>query len=177
MRIALSLLLFFLASTVAVAQSYQDKCHVYVVDVAAARKAGENFRETGNEEADIKALSVGQTVFPEFITEFREEQLTTRHYPFPGSKLIITSSVYYTDESLASDGEGRYEVNDQSMVIGVSVSNKGRKSALSDNTPNSSIAEVTLDQHLHTARAKQYVRIGKRSYLVGIECARSKTSP
>ena len=158
----------------AVAQSYQDKCHVYLVDMATARKAVENFRETGNEEADAKALSAGQTVFPEFVTEFREERLTTMHYPVPRSKLIITASVYYTDESLASDGEGEYEVNDQSMLIGVSVSNRARKNALSEDAPGSAIAEVTWDQHLHTARAKRYFQIGKQSHLVGIECARSK---
>ncbi len=166
--------MFFLASTIAAAQSYQDRCHVYVVDVAAVRKAVETFRETGNAQADAKALSVGQTAFPEFVTVFDEEQLTTKHYPFPGSKLIITASVYYTDESLASDGEGQYKVNDQSMVIGVSVSNKIRKSALFDDAPNSAVAEVTLDEHLHTVRAKQYIQVGKRSYLVGIQCARTK---
>ena len=75
---------------------------------------------------------------------------------------------------MASDGEGQYEVNDQSIVIGVSVSNKAHDSALSDGALNGAVAEVTWDQHLHTTRAKQYVRIGTRSYLIGIECARSK---
>jgi hypothetical protein len=163
---------FMLASlaTASAAQSTEDACHVYVVDVVKARRAFENFKETGNKEADAKALSAGQTVFPEFYTSFGEEELTTKHYTFPGSKLIITASVYYTDESMASHSVGVYQLNDQSMVIGVLFSSKAQPSAIGDTSGDAAIAEVTYDQYTNKVRAKKYVRVAGRNYLLGIEC-------
>ncbi|HEU0144058.1 MAG TPA: hypothetical protein VFQ47_04670 [Nitrososphaera sp.] len=143
------------------AQNQGDLCHVYVVDVEKARKAFDNFRETGNAQADAKALSVGQVVFPEFRTVIGEEELTTKSYPFPGSNLVITASVFYTDESMASS-EGA-----DSMLLGVIVSPKAQKDALS--SENNSVAEITLNDR-DTVRAKKYVKVNSRLYLVGIEC-------
>src|SRR4051812_29497369 len=111
MRVVLAACVMLSLSNGVVAQTGRDACHVYVVDVAGARRAFDNFRETGNEEADAKALSVGQTVFPEFFPVIGEEELTTKHYTFPGSQLVITAGVYYTDESLASYGVGEYRLN------------------------------------------------------------------
>ncbi len=150
---------------------YDDLCHVYVVDIEKARKAIDNFKETGNEAADLKKLEVGQTMFPIFIPKLGEEELTTKHYPFPNSKLIITASVYYTDESMASfSTSGKYEIVDTSMYIGIALSSKEFESALADETPNASIAEVTDDEFTNKIRAKQYVKIDGRMYLYGIEC-------
>lgn len=170
MKIIIAVLILLAASSVAFAQSNEDVCHVYVVDVAVAGKALNNFRETGNLEADTKALMAGQTFFSAFRTSFQEEQLTTKHYPFPTSKLTITASVYYTDESMPSYGNGKYDVNGQSMLIGIVVSKKAQESALADSTPNSAITEVTYDEWTNKVRAKQYVKVRGRSYLIGIEC-------
>jgi len=144
------------------AQTRSDACHVYVVDVALGKKAFEEFRETGNSEADAKALAVGQTIFPEFHPVIGEEQLTTKAYPFPGSALVITASVYYTDESMAS-AEGS-----DSMLVGIVISPKAQKDAMS--AENNAVSEVTNNDHLDTVRAKRYVRVNRRLYLVGIEC-------
>lgn len=170
MKTIITVLILLAASSVAFAQSNDDVCHVYVVDVAVSSKALDNFRETGNPEADAKTLSAGQTLFPEFRTSFQEENLTTKHYPFPNSKLIITASVYYTDESMPSYGNGKYDVNDQSILIGIIVSKKAQESALTASTPNSAITEVTYDEWTNKVRAKQYVKVRGRLYLVGIEC-------
>ena len=162
MRRIFSASVMILAGVVLVAaQNQGDRCHVYLVDVEKARKALESFRETGNAAADAKALSVGQVVFPEFLTVLGEEELTTRSYPFPGSNLIITASVYYTDESMASS-----ESSD-SMILGIVVSPKAQKDALS--SENNSVAETTANDR-DTVRAKKYVRVKRRLYLVGIEC-------
>jgi hypothetical protein len=40
----------------AYAQTGNDACHVYLVDVAKAKRALESYRQTGNEELDEKAL-------------------------------------------------------------------------------------------------------------------------
>jgi len=143
----------------------------YVVDVALGRKAFERFRATGNSEAEAKVLSVGQTNFPEFHPLIGEEQLTTKTYPFPGSRLVITASVYYTDESMAS-AEGS-----DSMLVGIVISPKAQRDAIS--AENNAVAEVTVNSHQDSLRAKKYAKVNRRLYLVGIECrckegARSK---
>src|SRR5215212_6367887 len=92
----LTLLCFLPAANAFAQQPGRDSCHVYVVDVGKSKHAFETVPRTSNEAADEKALSVGQTIFPEFRPTIGEEELTTRHYSFPGNKLIITASVFYT---------------------------------------------------------------------------------
>jgi hypothetical protein len=161
-RIIVAKLIIFLLLGMAGAQSRSDVCHVYVVDVAQTRKAAEGFRETGSAAADAKALSAGQTIFPEFRPARGEEELTTKTYPFPGNGLTITASVYYTDESMAS-AEGS-----DSMLVGIVTSPKAQRDAIS--AENSAVSEVTYNDKLDTVRAKKYVRVMGRLYLVGIEC-------
>ena len=161
-RIALANLLLLLLSSAVFAQTRGDVCHVYVVDVEKARKALEAYRDTGNPGADTKAMRAAETRFPEFRTTIGEEQLTTKTYPLPGSKLIITASVYYTDESMAS-AEGV-----DSMMLAVAVSDKALGNAAS--AEDNAVAEVTYNQHADTVRAKKYVKVGGRLHLVGIEC-------
>jgi hypothetical protein len=156
MRKILSTILFGLAfGAVASAQSRGDLCHVYVVDVETARKA----LATGNVNPNTKPP--GLTVFPEFRSVIGEEELTTRSYPFPGNKLVITASVFYTDESMAST-EGV-----DSMQVGIAVSEKAQKEALS--AENNALAEISMNQR-DTVRTKKYLTVGGRQYLVGMEC-------
>jgi hypothetical protein len=143
-------------------QTRSDVCHVYVVDVEKAQKAYERYRETGNAEADAKALLVGQTEFPAFHPVTGEEELTTKTYPFPGSDLIITASVYYTDESMKS------AAGFDSMLVGVVTSLNAQPDATS--AENNAVSEVTDNENLDTVRAKKYVKVKDRLYLVGIEC-------
>jgi len=163
-----SLLLVFLAGGVA-AQTGADKCHVYVVDLAKSTRALKTLEKAESEEALAKALSAAQTIFPEFQPTIGEEELTTKHYSFPGSKLVITASVYYTDESMASHGEGASSSRNDSMLIGVIVASRGKASAIEPQAGNA-ITEVTYDQHTNKIRAKQHVKVLGRMYLVGIEC-------
>lgn len=107
--------LLMASSLSALAQTGKDVCHVYVVDAAKARQALEDYGG-GNEEAELKALSAAQTVFPEFAPVIGEEKLTTQHYAFPGSKLVITATVFYTDESMASHGGGEFDSHSESMI-------------------------------------------------------------
>jgi hypothetical protein len=160
--IVITILIILTPSAAALAQTGKDACHVYVVDVLKARKAVASFRETEDSKANAKALAAGQTVFPEFRPVIGEEELTTKTYPFPGSNLHITASVYYTDESMAS-AEGS-----DSMVVGIVVSPGPQRDAIS--AENNAVSEVTLNDHLDTVRAKKYMRVNGRRYLVGIEC-------
>lgn len=160
-RLFLAALLASAAAPVAAAQNGADLCHVYVVDVGKARKAREGYRDTGDPERDARALAAAQVVFPEFRAAVGEEVLTTKTYPFPGGRLFITASVYYTDESMRSAG------GFDSVLLGVAVSERALDDALS--AENNAVAELTLDG-FDTARAKKYLRVGGRDYLVGVEC-------
>jgi hypothetical protein len=132
------------------------------VDVARAKKAFAEYHDTGNPESDNKALAAAQNVFPEFQTVIGEEELTTKTYQFPGSKMIITASVYYTDESMAS------AAGSDSMLLGLVVSPTALKDALS--AEDNAVAEVTLDDNRDTVRVKKYVGVNGRRFLVGLEC-------
>jgi hypothetical protein len=161
-KIILANVIALFVIAMAPAQSRTHTCHVYVVDVERGRKAFEGFRTTGDPKRDEEALAAGQTVFPEFHPVIGEEELTTKTYPFPGSRLKITASVFYTDESMASvDGA-------DSMMVGIGVGPKARRDAIS--AEKSAVAEVSMNTGLDTVRAQQYVNVNRRMYLVGIEC-------
>jgi hypothetical protein len=162
-RVVFAKLVILLMLGTASAQSQRDVCHVYVLDVDKAKKAIESFTETGNAAADAKALSAGQTLFPEFYPVRGEEELTTKTYRFPGAPLMIIASVYYTDESMAS-AEGS-----DSMTISVAVAPKALTNALT--AENNAAAEVTSEK-VDTVRAKKYLRVNGLLYLLGIECRR-----
>lgn len=161
-RMILASLTLIVLSGVALAQSKSDACHVYVVDVEKAKQAFENFHDTGNAKADAQAMSAAQTVFPEFRTVVAEEALTTKTYAFPDSKLVITASVFYTDESMPAE----------SMVLGIVVSGKAQANAIS--AADNAAAEVVYNQYTDIVRAKKFLSVAGKSYLVGIEC-RCKT--
>jgi hypothetical protein len=160
--------MIFLACGVA-AQTGADTCHVYVLDLAKSSRALKAPEKAESEEAVARALSAAQTIFPEFQPKIGEEELTTMHYPFPGNKLVITASVYYTDESMASHGEGAAGSRNDSMLIGIVVANRGKANAIEPQAGNA-ITEVTYDQHSNKIRAKQHINVQGRMYLVGIEC-------
>ena len=162
----LATFIVFFAVSMATAQHKKDSCYVYVVDVAKGEKAYNEYVKSKRAEADInKALRDAQTLFPEFEPLIGEEELTTKNYPFPGSSLVITASVFYTDESMASvDGV-------DSMQIGITISPKAQRDAIS--ATNNAVAEVTMNAHRDTLRVQQFIKVKRRRYLVGIQC-RSK---
>jgi hypothetical protein len=166
----LTSLFIFGALTSSAQEQGKDACHVYVVNVAKTNRAYKSLSPSNNDAADEKALSVGQTIFPEFRPTIGEEELTTKHYSFPGSKLIITASVFYTDESMASHGHGEFVSHSESMLIGITVSPRAKHDAIGRSSGNHAVAEVTYDQYTNKIRAQNFVTVGGRQYLVGIEC-------
>jgi hypothetical protein len=126
-----------------VAQRGSDNCEMYVVD------------------ADAKK----DVMLEKFTTIIGEEVLTNKTYPLLKTGLFITASVYYTDESMAS--ERGYD----SMILGVAVSENTLPDAFS--TPNNAFAEVTLST-LDMIRAKMYYKVKDKRYLIGIQCSKGK---
>jgi Ni/Co efflux regulator RcnB len=147
-------------------QADGDLCHVYVVDVLKARKAQDEYRDTGDPERDSRALLAAQVVFPEFRTTRGEEELTKKTYRFPRSRLFITASVFYTDEMMAS------AAGVDSMLLSLTLSRRAlRTEGDIFDAENNAEAELT-DATADTVRVKQYVRVGGRRYLLGMECSR-----
>jgi hypothetical protein len=134
---------------------------VYAVDVAAAKRA---LQTSGDEQAQARAMKAAQTMFPEFVVAPAEEVLITKHFQLHGTKQVITASVYYTDESMASS-EGS-----DSIVVGVAVGPREIENAIAPQALNSSIAEAAYGGHTSKVRAKQYVTVNGKLFLVGIEC-------
>ena len=164
----LACLWLLLAANPASAQSKSDTCHVYVVDVKATRQFRDKTdlnalmqKSKKEQEAIINAAGLGKT-FDEFETKVGEEELTTRKYPFPNGKQVITASVFYTDESMVSTGKSN------SILLAISVGAKAYDDAIS--APGAAIAEATYNQNTDAVRVKQNVIVNEREYLVGLEC-------
>ena len=141
----------------ATAQAQGDVCHVFVVDSALA----ERFREA-SENDQARLAKATETDFSEFHPTIGEEELTTKTYRFPRSKLIITASVFYTDESLRSLKSA------DSIIVAIVVSSRPLREALS--AENNAVAETTYTGDPITIQARKFVRVNKRWYAVGIEC-------
>jgi hypothetical protein len=90
-----------------------------------------------------------------------EEELTNRVLRIPGTRLLVTASVFYTDESMASN------VGQDSVKLGLAVSTKRWNQAFA--SPNNAVTEVTLHA-FDTARVETNVRSGSSRLLVGMEC-------
>lgn len=142
-----------------------DVCHVFVVDSALA----ERWYNASIEEQP-RLEKAAQTIFPEFKPKIGEEELTTKTYRFPRSKMIITASVFYTDESLRS------EKSADSIIVGIVVSPKKLRDAIG--ADHNAVAETTYTSEPMTIKAKKFVRVNHRFYAVGIEChCREKDQP
>lgn len=170
----LACLWLLLAANLASAQSTSDRCHVYVVDVRATQQFREKTdlnalmeKPKKEQEAIINAAGVGKT-YDEFATKVGEEELTTKAYPFPNGKQVITASVFYTDESMASTGSS------DSMLLAIVVAARAYDDAIS--APDAAIAEVSHDQNTDAVRVKKNIIVNRREYLVGLECRCKKDS-
>jgi hypothetical protein len=170
-RLALPIFIGLLVVPLTVhAQEKSVLCHVYVVDVVKARRSLDDFRETGNSEVDQRALNTGVTTFSEFSPTVGEEELTTKHYRFPGSRLFVTASIFFTDESLSSWPTGNYAGNSNSAELGIMLAPAKRPSAFTFPPFSGAMTEVTLDEYTNNVRVKQYVRVKGRTYLIGVQC-------
>jgi hypothetical protein len=83
-------LIILVSSIVAMSQaSSSDRCQVMILDIT-----GRNI----NQIEDLAGEPLGG-----FDTVKAEEELTTRVYRLPKTSLFVVASVWYTDESLASE--------------------------------------------------------------------------
>ena len=125
----------------ALAQRSGDNCEMYVVDV------------------DLKK----ELMLEKFTTIIGEEELTNKSYPLSKTGLVVTASVYYTDESMASAH------GNDSMILGVAVSKEALPNAFS--TPSNATAEVPLAT-LDVVRSKMYYKVNSKTFLIGVQCSK-----
>jgi hypothetical protein len=109
--------------------------------------------------ADVKAGKV--TELGAFTTVIAEEELTTRAFPLPGTKLYVVASVFYTDESMAS------ERGADSVSLELTLS-RGRKR---DVLRSLSWAEAEIPTNgFDVGRVGMLVRVNGRPKMVLMEC-------
>ena len=97
----------------------------------------------------------------EFSPLTGEEELTNKAFGIPGTSLMVTASVFYTDESMAS------RAGLDSVKLALAVSKRSWPDAF--RSPNNAITEITLAS-FDTARVQTSVRSGSRRLLVSMEC-------
>jgi len=97
----------------------------------------------------------------EFSPLTGEEELTNKVFGIPGTSLMVTASVFYTDESMAS------RAGLDSVKLALAVSKRSWPDAF--RSPNNAISEITLAS-FDTARVQTSVRSGSRRLLVSMEC-------
>lgn len=109
--------------------------------------------------ADAKTGKV--TELGTFKTVIAEEELTTRAFRLPGTKLYVVASVFYTDESMASDRGA------DSISLELTLS-RGRKR---DVLRSLSWAEAEmLTREFDVGRVGMIVRVNGRPKMVIMEC-------
>jgi hypothetical protein len=170
MKIVLPILICLSLSAAGATRSMPegDTCYVYVVDVKTARRFmrqldTEEFENKSREELEAAVKAAGyETDYDKFVTRVGEEELTTRTFPFPNGSQVITASIFYTDELMASNGHS------DSMLMAIYVGEKASKNAIF--ARGAAVAEVSYDEGTDMVRVKKNVRVNGRAYLVGLEC-------
>lgn len=155
--------LLLLSTLMAHAQGSPDACHVYLIDQKVAQKAFDNLGGAINEREQEALVSAGVTILGKFSTIHGEEELTTRTFRIPRSNMIITASVFYTDEIMPTK-------HGASMLLGLAVSSKSLKNGMGGQS--NAVAEVPDTYDIDIVRVKQNIKINSHNYLVGLQCDR-----
>ena len=143
-----SVLIGSLCAHVALAQSgNSDRCEVIAIDVT-----GKNPSQWDRLEG--RRLGV-------FDTTIAEEELTTRSYPLPETKLFVVASVWYTDESMASKRGA------DSISMQLFVSTKPKREL--QNSLVYSEAEMPLNAY-DVGRVTAMAKTGRRTFILIMEC-------
>jgi hypothetical protein len=151
------LILLSISSTLAHTK-YFDRCVVKTVDVT-----GVKISDFENDAAPkLKSTELGT-----FDTVVGEEELTTRAFRLPATRLFVVASVWYTDESMAS--ENSYD----SVSLGLSISRTPQRDILS----SLQYAEAeTLMKNFEVTRVTTIFKTPKHSFYIEMECRKNTGS-
>ena len=112
--------------------------------------------------ADIQTQK--STELGTFATVIAEEELTTRAFQLPGTKLYVVASVFYTDESMAS------ERGADSVSLELTLSRGRKRDVL--HSLNWAEAEMPLNG-FDVGRVSMMVRVNGRLKMVMMECRKN----
>jgi len=155
---AATLLTFYAGGVLAQYIRYADRCTVGVADVTGIKTSG-----LGNDTApklEFKELGA-------FDTDIYEEELTTKSFRLPNTKLYVVASVWYTDESMAG------EDSQDSVSLQLTISPAPRRDILSG--LRFAGAEV-LSKNFEVARVTTMYKSRGRNFYIVMEC-RKHTRP
>ncbi len=157
-RILMSLLFLLLISPLAIlSQHDKEGCHVYVVDTDKIKPI-DSLTPAQLKECEKNPEKCGIKDFPNFIPKMGEEELTTISYKFPWDSLMITATVFMTDEMWIG--------NTATLTITLA---EGPPTYVQADE-NSAQADIVLSANGNAAKVKRYYRIKNRQYLVGLQC-------
>ncbi len=129
--------------------------------------AGPAFAHSANSDrcavalADVRIGKSTSTQLGTFTTVVAEEELTTRAFRLPGTKLYVVASVFYTDESMVSE-RGADSVSLELLL------SKGPKR---DVLRSLRWAEAEMPLHgFYAGRVSMIVRVNGRPMMVLMEC-------
>jgi hypothetical protein len=128
---------------------YSDRCDVAALDISG--KKPEEFDKLQGEHLGA------------FDTIIGEEELTVRIYRLPRTKLFVIASVFYTDESMAS--EKGYD----SVSMQLAISTKPKRDVL--NSLTFSDAEMPLEG-FDVGRVTTKVKSARQAFMILMECRR-----
>jgi hypothetical protein len=137
---------------------YADRCTVGVADV------------TGIKTSDRENDTAPKLKFKElgtFDTIIYEEELTTKSFRLPNTKLYVVASVWYTDESMAGEN------SQDSVSLQLTISPTPKRDILSG--LQFAEAEV-LSKNFEVARITTIYKLRRRSFYFVMEC-RKHTRP
>ena len=154
-----ALLLIFCAGNVFAQEiRYADRCTVGVADVTGIKTSDlEN-----NNAPNLKMKELGT-----FDTVIYEEELTTKSFRLPNTKLYVVASVWYTDESMAGEN------SQDSVSLQLTISPTPKRDILSG--LQFAEAEV-LSKNFEVARVTTIYKLRRRSFYIVMEC-RKHTRP
>jgi len=142
-----AVLLFIFAGTAAAQTAASDRCQVVAMEVT--NKTTSNFDSARTRELGMFDTIVG------------EEELTTRIYRLPNSKLYVIASVWYTDESLASSKGA------DSISLQLTVSSRPKRDVFHSRI----YADAELPFNgFDVARVTTFITTAGRKWVIVMEC-------
>ncbi|HBY58850.1 MAG TPA: hypothetical protein DEH78_03450 [Solibacterales bacterium] len=162
MRIALTLVVIAARlGAQAPAAAPEADCHVYAVNLNEAERAIRTFLQNPNAKPeDLKAQAAkSERTLGAFKAPIAEELTTTKSFPFPGTKLTVTATFFYTDETMAFA---------ESLWLGLYTGRRAVANALTE--PGASIVEVNFDIYTYKVLAKQRMVLDGEPWVIGLQC-------
>ena len=132
-----------------------DRCVVSTLELTGKKKLDEL------RDAPEKQLGTFETVIA-------EEELTTRVYRLPKTKLFVIASVWYTDESIASKNGA------ESVSLELLISKSRRRNPL--NARHFADSEVPY-KGFEVARVTTMAKSAGKTFFVVMECRNQKRRP